>query len=225
MGVLTLICSDKEGRSHWITLIVVRDISPALYPPNFSRSCITQPILLTTSERMPTQSVTKSSHYVSVQQSSTTGGGTSTRYLSWTVGGRSHYFCSLPGILRILEIILLLVVLIIARAGKDGHQQPFGRVDASFLGIGSTVGLLIIFLMFTLCTLLGHIIPNLLEVLATLVGAILMITTGALAITYYHNLYPRDNVGMTLGSLAIITGIILAVDFALSVRKLRISVH
>jgi len=23
--VLTLICSDKEGRSHWITLIVVRD--------------------------------------------------------------------------------------------------------------------------------------------------------------------------------------------------------
>jgi len=174
---------------------------------------------------MPTQSVTKSSHYVSVQQSSTTGGGTSTRYLSWTVGGRSHYFCSLPGILRILEIILLLVVLIIARAGKDGHQQPFGRVDASFLGIGSTVGLLIIFLMFTLCTLLGHIIPTLLEVLATLVGAILMITTGALAITYYHNLYPRDNVGMTLGSLAIITGIILAVDFALSVRKLRISVH
>jgi len=145
---------------------------------------------------MPTQSVTKSSHYVSVQQSSTTGGGTSTRYLSWTVGGRSHYFCSLPGILRILEIILLLVVLIIARAGKDGHQQPFGRVDASFLGIGSTVGLLIIFLMFTLCTLLGHIIPNLLEVLATLVGAILMITTGALAITYYHNLYPRDNVRM-----------------------------
>merc|ERR1712198_414167 len=99
------------------------------------------------------------------------------------------------------------------------------RVDASFLGIGSTVGLLIIFLMFTLCTLLGHIIPTLLEVLATLVGAILMITTGALAITYYHNLYPRDNVGMTLGSLAIITGIILAVDFALSIRKLRISVH
>ena len=99
----------------------------------------------------------------------------------------------------------------------QGHQQPFGRVDASFLGIGSTVGLLIIFLMFTLCTLLGHIIPTLLEVLhnflmlficiqrsiqfvtqvlATLVGAILMITTGALAITYYHNLYPRDNVRM-----------------------------
>jgi len=174
-----------------------------------------------------TQSVTKSSHYVSVQQTSSSGGGTSTRYLSWTIGGRSHYFCSLPGILRILEIILLLVVLIIARAGKDGHQQQlFGRtIDASFLGIGSTVGLLIIFLMFTLCTLLGHIIPTLLEVLATLVGAILMITAGSLAIAYYSELYQRDNVGMTLGSMAIITGIIFAIDFALSVRKLRISVN
>jgi len=132
----------------------------------------------------------------------------------------------LPGILRILEIILLLVVLIIARAGKDGQQQLFGRtIDASFLGIGSTVGLLIIFLMFTLCTLLGHIIPTLLEVLATLVGAILMITAGSLAIAYYSELYQRDNVGMTLGSMAIITGIIFAIDFALSVRKLRISVN
>ena len=59
----------------------------------------------------------------------------------------------------------------------QGHQQPFGRVDASFLGIGSTVGLLIIFLMFTLCTLLGHIIPNLLEVLDNFSIAFYLYTT------------------------------------------------
>ena len=64
------------------------------------------------------QSVTKSSHYVSVTQSSSAGAATSSRYLSWTVGGRSHYFCSLPGILRILEILLVLVVLVMARVGN-----------------------------------------------------------------------------------------------------------
>ena len=61
------------------------------------------------------QSVTKSSHYVSVQQSSS--GGTSSRYLAWSVRGRQHYFCSLQGILRIIEIILVLIVLILARVG------------------------------------------------------------------------------------------------------------
>ena len=71
--------------------------------------------------KMPTQSVTKSSHYVSVQQtSSSVGGGTSSsRYLSWTVGGRSHYFCSLPGILRIIEILLIIIVVIMARVGNS----------------------------------------------------------------------------------------------------------
>ena len=62
------------------------------------------------------QSVTKSSHYVSVQQSSS-GGTSSSRYLAWSVRGRQHYFCSLQGILRIIEIILVLIVLIMARVG------------------------------------------------------------------------------------------------------------
>ena len=64
------------------------------------------------------QSVTKSSHYVSVQQT-TSGGTTSSRYLSWSVRGRNHYFCSLQGILRIIEIVLVLIVLIIARVGGE----------------------------------------------------------------------------------------------------------
>ena len=70
-------------------------------------------------QKMPatTQSVTKSSHYVSVQQSSSAGGGTTSRYLAWSVRGRQHYFCSLQGILRIIEIILILIVLIMARVG------------------------------------------------------------------------------------------------------------
>ena len=63
-----------------------------------------------------TTQVTKSSHYVSVQQSSS-GAGTTSRYLAWSVRGRNHYFCSLQGILRIIEIVLVLLVLILARVG------------------------------------------------------------------------------------------------------------
>ena len=61
--------------------------------------------------------VTKSSHFVTVQQSSSAVGGTTSRYLAWSVAGRQHYFCSLQGILRIIEIILVLIVLILARVG------------------------------------------------------------------------------------------------------------
>ena len=46
----------------------------------------------------------------------------SLRFLSWSVGGRSHYFCSLPGVLRIIEILLVLIVLILARVGHQVHH-------------------------------------------------------------------------------------------------------
>jgi len=182
---------------------------------------------------MPTQAVTKSSHYVSVQQtSSSIGGGTSSsRYLSWTVGGRSHYFCSLPGILRIIEIILIIIVVIMARVGNSGNQLDFGGPDANFTGIGGSIFLLIILLMFTISTLFGHLVPTLLEVMTTLVGAVLMITAGALAVTYhssryrqYNNYYKDSGAGIALGVIAIIAGVVFVVDFILSARKMKVSI-
>ena len=52
------------------------------------------------------QSVTKPSDNGGVQQT------TFSPYHSWSVRGRNHYFCSLQGILRIIEIILVLIILI-----------------------------------------------------------------------------------------------------------------
>jgi len=178
---------------------------------------------------MPTQSVTKSSHYVSVSQT-TSGGTSSSRFLTWNVGGRSHFFCSLPGIIRIIEILLVLIVLIMARVGFQGGQLTFGGVDANFTGIGGSVCLLVILLMFTLSTLIGHLVPNLLEVMTTLVGAVLMITAGALAVTYHsghhsqRHFYKDSEAGIALGVIAIIAGIVFVVDFILAVRKLKVSV-
>ena len=47
----------------------------------------------------------------------------------------------------------------------QGSQLNFGDTDANFTGIGASVFLLVTLLMFTLVTLLGHLVPTLLEVM------------------------------------------------------------
>jgi len=178
---------------------------------------------------MPSHAVTKSSHYVHVQQSSSVGGTTSgSRYLSWSIGGKSHYFCSLQGILRILELLLVLIVLILARVGYEGNQLHFGYIDADFIGIGASVGLSFILLAFVVCHLVGHLPPTLLEVLVNLVGAILLLAAGSLAISYHSPRYDRNykdsQEGLALGIIAVIAGVVFAIDFLLSLRHLKISI-
>merc|ERR1712079_678867 len=97
-------------------------------------------------------------------------------------------------------------------------------------GIGASVGLLVILLMFTLSNIIGHLVPNLLEVMTTLVGAVLMITAGALAVSYHSDRYSQRNyykdaeAGLALGVIAIIAGAVFIVDFILAVRKLKVSI-
>ena len=131
------------------------------------------------------------------------------RYLSWSVGGKHHYFCSLQGILRIMELVLVLIVLILARVGYEGNTLTFGGADADFIGIGASVGLTFVLLAFIVCHLVGHLPPTLLvtnnifsyaiiylsftqEVLVNLVGAILLLTAGSLAISYHSPRYDRN---------------------------------
>merc|ERR1719510_597678 len=148
--------------------------------------------------------------------------------MPWSVRGRQHYFCSLQGILRIIEIILVLLVLILARVGAKGNQLNFGSTDADFIGVGGSIFLTITLLMFTVSNLIGHLPPTLLEVMTTLVGSVLMITAGALAVNHYSGYsYTRNyhyEAGLALGVTAIITGIVLAVDFILSLRTMKISI-
>eukprot|EP00092_Neocalanus_flemingeri_P027607 GFUD01029956.1.p1 GENE.GFUD01029956.1~~GFUD01029956.1.p1 ORF type:complete len:179 (+),score=38.85 GFUD01029956.1:402-938(+) len=177
---------------------------------------------------MPSHSVTKS--YVSVQQTSSVGGSSASRYLSWSVGGKSHYFCSLQGILRLLELLLVFIVLILARVGYKGNQLTFGSPDANFIGIGASVGLTFILLAFVVCHLVGHLPPTLLEVLVNLVGAILLLTAGSLAIAFHsprydqYNYYKDSQAGLAMGIIAIIAGVVFAIDFLLSLRHLKISI-
>ena len=67
------------------------------------------------------------------------------------------------------------------------------HVNTFFYGSGASIFLIITLLVFTVSYLLGHLPPTLLEIMTTLVGALLMITAGALAV-YQSSLDEEDGV-------------------------------
>ena len=71
--------------------------------------------------------------------------------------------------------------------GSQGEKLYFGSTDADFIGVGASIFLTITLLMFTVSNLIGHLPPTLLEVMTTLVGSVLMISAGALAVSFYSN--------------------------------------
>ena len=115
---------------------------------------------------------------------------------------------TIPGILKILEFILVLVVLLIARFGVDDDQVRWGhRSDLEFLGIGASVGYAIIIPAIILTYLLGSI-PSVLEFIINLIGGILFIAMGALMIES-----GIKGITRVVGGLAIALGIIFLIDF------------
>ena len=72
------------------------------------------------------------------------------------------WFRTVPGILKILECILVLIVLLMARFGGDHSYLNFGGANATFLGIGASVGYAIIVPAIVLTYLLGAS-PSILE--------------------------------------------------------------
>ena len=120
--------------------------------------------------------------------------------LDWSVRDRQQYFFSLQGVLRIIEIILVIVSLILLRHGgsdEAGWNRIF-KLNASFIisviyiNVGTSMFLTINLLMFTISNLMDHQPPALLDSMMTITGAILMITAGALCLSFY---VPRFKAG------------------------------
>ena len=112
--------------------------------------------------------------------------------LDWSVRDRRQYFFSLQGVLRIIEIILVIVSLILSRHGgsDEAGWNLILKLNASFIisviyiNVGTTMFLTITLLIFLVSTLLGHQPPVLLDSMTTMIGGILMITAGALSLSY-----------------------------------------
>ena len=110
------------------------------------------------------------------------------------------------------------LILISDESNPDGN---FGV--ASYTLLGSSIFLLMILLMFTISTIIGQHVPNILELMTIFIGAVLMITHGSLAVTYHSSRSQSSDTpaGLSLGALAISAGILFLVDFILNIRKLR----
>ena len=101
--------------------------------------------------------------------------------LDWSVRDRRQYFFSLQGVLRIIEIILVIVTLGLARSGDGGFDIVF---DYVFIVVGTTMFLTITLLIYIVSTVFGDQPPVLLDSMTTMIGGILMITAGALSLSY-----------------------------------------
>ena len=112
---------------------------------------------------------------------------------------------TVPGILKIIEFVLVLIVLLIARFGDEGHVISWGSQNYTFLGIGTSVGFAIIVPAIILTYLLGAS-PSILEFIINLVGGILFISMGSTLVEY-------GNIQAVVGGLAITVGIVFLADF------------
>lgn len=117
----------------------------------------------------------------------------------------TSFLRTVPGLLKIVEFVLVLVVLLIARFGVDDEKVYWGNRDYEFLGIGASVGFAIIVPAIILTYLLGaH--PNILEFIINLVGGVLFISMGATIIE-------NGRLTKIVGGLAISLGIVFLIDF------------
>ena len=93
------------------------------------------------------------------------------RFLSWSNSGRANYLCSLAGLLRLLELLLVAVTLILARVPATWRWLS-SLADTAFLTVGAAVGLTAILLVLLTARLLGHLPAPLVETLVTLVSPV-----------------------------------------------------
>ena len=112
---------------------------------------------------------------------------------------------TINGIFKIVEFVLVLIVLLIARFGDEGHVISWGSSNYTFLGIGTSVGFAIIVPAIILTYLLGAT-PSVLEFIINLIGGILFISMGATLVEY-------GNIQAVVGGLAITVGIVFLADF------------
>ena len=141
-----------------------------------------------------------------------------------------EFLRTITGILKVIEMCIVLVILLIARFGGDfgvtawctgvslnihkipSHTINVTGVSLAYLGIGSTVGFAIIVPAILLTYLLGAN-PSILEFIINIMGGILFISTGS------NVAMCEDSIHQSVGSLSIILGIVFLADLVyLSVK-------
>ena len=121
---------------------------------------------------------------------------------------RTTFFRSVPGIMKLAEFILVIIILFMSRFGglSNGNPIGWGSFDAMYLGIGCCVGFAIIVPAIIVTYLLGSGTSKL-EFIINLVGGILFIAMGASCVNKYSAMI------QAVGGLGIVLGVLFLIDF------------
>ena len=134
---------------------------------------------------------------------------TPSRLTKMSITLRTTFFRTVPGILKLLELILVIIILLMSRFGYDGDIIAWGKSSASYLGIGCCVGFAIIVPAIIVTYLLGSGTSKL-EFIINFVGGILFIALGIHCVTGYTG---GINILAAVGGLAIVLGVLFLIDF------------
>eukprot|EP00095_Tigriopus_kingsejongensis_P011345 maker-scaffold383_size189472-snap-gene-0.33 protein:Tk11345 transcript:maker-scaffold383_size189472-snap-gene-0.33-mRNA-1 annotation:"conserved hypothetical protein" len=128
------------------------------------------------------------------------------------------------GLLKILEIVLILLCLIFLRIGNEGYPFKIGDDGDHFLAVGTFVGYAIIVPSILITYLLGANL-TILELFINLIGATLFFTTGALSLVNNKNYGGnRYTMGLIIGILSIAAGVVFLIDFLFAIKNTRVTV-
>jgi len=123
--------------------------------------------------------------------------------------------------LKIIHVCLVIIVIVLARAGWRG--APVAHVVDPLWLTSITTGAYILILGTILFSyILGEQIAYKMETIFMFVGTILFLAIGSLAVqeySYRTEGYIRDT-GLALGSIAIITGIFMFIDTLLLIKSI-----
>merc|ERR1712062_375332 len=112
----------------------------------------------------------------------------------------------------------VIIDLVLSRIGFDNGKSAvvLSYIDHQWLNITSVCAYAFILLIFIICYLLGDDSPVRMEMLFQLLGSIMFLASGSNIINKYNGLTLGDkDTGLALGSMEIITGVFMLIDFAL----------
>jgi len=120
----------------------------------------------------------------------------------------------------LLKIVALVLAIIVCGLGR-GVPLGFGGIDVGWLYHGTIIGGIITLVIMIITYLLGDVLPLRTEALFVMIYCIMFIATGGCAIDVYQNVLreTRDE-GLAMGSMAIITGLVMFIDLLLLVKAI-----
>merc|ERR1711915_981138 len=131
----------------------------------------------------------------------------------------TSFLKTINGILKIAECVCILILLLIIRFGGSNYTAlSLGSVNNSFVGQGTIVGFSIILPAVLLTYLLGGSV-SVLELVINLVGGIMFLVVGGLAIS--HNAVVANGSLFAVGMFSIVTGFIFLGDLAWLVKNTK----